>query len=513
MTIPANSPYRSSNFIKNPQHESLIRHTMSHPHDPIDITNPPQLPPRKRITVIFQRILHKLKMVFNRSGYRTPFIKAAIQIEAARSEKQKALAALINPPQKPAEKVDIANAQPLSDGKITTGQGEYILFHQLENGEMRKPSPEIFEKAYQLLLEHKPRTLAQQSMEACENRHALLNQALKRVDPSLQAVFVPKTLYELVFIRKIIGEDLKHNSICKRLSHLRNEEALEKADEVTRQQLISAQAADIAKRKCWHICFFKDEGDDQHEDLKKMAFRMNKVLLKTLKPSADGFTFKDIQEFGENELTFLKTFYKETQEKRARGERVVSDNYDGGPTTNFAQNLPYGGTTPMAISDENVAQIVRNALILDCSEHAKNSLFIFRGSKFYDDCITRNMKPYSLSYGTSLFAGCIFDGSATALYYMRSDFVDSAHAMSIPFDQVDSSPFFVPQTHTLAQLYGYGEIFHARTKAWADAQLTDIGGYQGFGEYSRDHLASNLSKEALEAAYKTYKAQAIQLRP
>ena len=85
--------------------------------------------------------------------------------------------------------------------------------------------------------------------------------------------------------------------------------------------------------------------------------------------------------------------------------------------------------------------------------------------------------------------------------------------MNIPFDQVDDSPFFVPQTHTLTQLYGYGEIFHARTKAWAGFPLEDIGGIKGIIAYSRDHLASDLSKEALEAAFKSYKDRAIQLAP
>lgn len=391
-------------------------------------------------------------------------------------------------------------------GTITTGQGEYIVFHQLENGETRQPTPKTFERAYQLLLAHQPRSLARQSMEACENRYALLNQALKRVDPSLQAAFVPKTLYELVFIRKIISEDLKHNSLCARVSPRVHEEALEDQDGFN-----STQAADIAKRKCWHICFFKDEGDDQHEGIKKIAFRMNKVLLKALKPSNDGFTFKDIQNFGENELTFLRTYYIETQEKKARGEHILWRNTDGGPATNFVQDKRYGGTFPMAIRDETVAQIVRNALTLDCSDRAKNSLFLYRGSNFEDDSLSDGAKPYSLSYGTSLFAGCIFDGGATAFYYMRSNFADSAHAVNISFDQIDCSPFFVPQTNTLTQLYGYGEMFHARTKAWAGAQLKDISGIQGEGDYSRDHLASDLSKEALEAAFESYKDRAIQI--
>ncbi|QLH35468.1 MAG: hypothetical protein HWD61_04365 [Parachlamydiaceae bacterium] len=37
---------------------------------------------------------------------------------------------------------------------------------------------------------------------------------LKEIDPTLEAVFIPRTLYELVFIRKCIQEDLKHKDIC-----------------------------------------------------------------------------------------------------------------------------------------------------------------------------------------------------------------------------------------------------------------------------------------------------------
>lgn len=134
----------------------------------------------------------------------------------------------------------------------------------------------------------------------------------------------------------------------------------------------------------------------------------------------------------------------------------------------------------MGIRNETDAQIIRDAIAFECSKIAVHSLFLYRGSDFQKDSassLPEQDKPYSLSYGSSLFAGCLYDGGATAFHYMRNE--KNAYAVPLAFHQLDDSPFFVPTTHPVAQLSGDGEIFHARTKAWKDFDLLKIGGMKG----------------------------------
>ena len=71
----------------------------------------------------------------------------------------------------------------------------------------------------------------------------------------------------------------------------------------------------------------------------------------------------------------------------------------------------------------------------------------------------------------------------------------------------------MPTTHTVAQLFGDGEIFHARTKAWKDFDVKKIGGMNiGANGHMRDHLTSNLSQIELNSQFKAYKNKALQLK-
>jgi len=184
-----------------------------------------------------------------------------------------------------------------------------------------------------------------------------------------------------------------------------------------------------------------------------------------------------------------------------------------GPTTNFGFESTKGSIKPMGIRNETDAQII-DAIALDCSKIAQHSLFLYRGADLQKDsisCWSDKDTPYSLSYGSSLFAGCLYDGGATAFHYMRNR--RNAYAIAVPFDQLNDSPFFIPTTHTVAQLFGDGETFHARTKAWKDFDMEKIGGMNiGANGHMRDHLKSNLSKEALNTQFKTYKNKAFQLK-
>ena len=413
----------------------------------------------------------------------------------------------------------------ISPDKITMGQGEYVVFHKLPSGEKKQLSPETFEQVYKILIQYSPSALmnsdSEKASEDCTNRYELIKAKLKEIDPTLEAVFVPRTLYELIFIRKCIQEDLKHKDICPQLDPFSHKITLQtfKGDEDKYQEFLKEDAHEKAQRKCWHLCYFTDAGDNDHSGVKDVAYRLNKVMLKAFDPSSEGFTYQEFSVFAEKEIEFLKAHYKkglETIEKLRKGEKVedISSCSTPGPTTNFGFESTRGSIKPMGIRNETDAQIIKDAIALDCSKVAQKSFFLYRGADFQKDstsCWSDKDKPYSLSYGTSLFAGCLYDGGATAFHYMRNG--QNAYAVPVPFDQLNDSPFYVPTSHTVAQLFGDGEIFHARTKAWKSFDVKKIVGMNmGANWHVREHLKSNLNQNELTAKFQEYKNKAVQLK-
>lgn len=425
----------------------------------------------------------------------------------------------------PESLINRASHLEISPDKITMGQGEYIVFHKLPDGTKRDLSPETFEHAYQTLVDYSPAALmnsgSPQASEKCANRYELIKEKLKEIDPTLETVFIPRTLYELIFIKKCINEDLKHNSICTFQSPIFHQMNLDffGADQQKYEDHLKRNATIRKERKCWHLCYFKDGGDNEHPGVKEVAYRLNRTMVKAFDPSIEGFTHQEFSAFAEKEIAFLSAHYRdsiETIEKRRRGERVeeIADCIKPSPTNNFGFESSRGSVKPMGIRHETDAQMIRDAIALDCSQIAQHSLFIYRGADFQKDSTSSwsdQNTAYSLSYGASLFAGCLYDGGATAFYYMRNG--KNGYAIPVPFDQLNSSPFYVPTTHTVAQLFGDGEIFHARTKAWRGFDVKRIGGIN-MGENSlvRGHLKSDLSQDELTRQFREYKKKAIQLK-
>jgi hypothetical protein len=406
------------------------------------------------------------------------------------------------------------------DLKVTAGQGEYVVFHQLPSGEKRQVSQETFEKVFPIFLKYSPAALRS---EQVANRYDLLKAEIKELDTSLEAVFIPRTLYELVFIRKCIQEDLKHESFCKLLKRRYHTIDLDyfEGDQVQYNNFLEKKEKIQKERKCWHLCYFNDVGNNDDPGVKKVAHRLNKVIVKQFNPTNEGFTHNDFSKLAEGEIKFLKALYKfgsETMEKIDKGKTFdmkIMDCNKISPTQNFAYESDHGSIRRMGIRDETDAQIIKKAIELECSKVAQHSLFIFRGTNIHQDSVTCRHeidRPYSISYGSSLFAGCIFDGGGTAFYYMRNK--RDAYAIPIPFDQLNHSPFFVPTTHTVVQLLCEGEIFHARTKAWKGFDVNRLGGIErvGINARKRDHLQSELSKEEFVKQFQAYKNSAVQLK-
>lgn len=406
---------------------------------------------------------------------------------------------------------DIAN----SPQKITMGQGEYIVFHKLPNNERKEMSRETYEQVYEILLKNAPTAIinsgCDQAMDQCVNRYERIKTSVKNLDPSLEVVFVPRTLYELIFIRQCIDEDIKGNEICRMLDPFNHP-----IKHVSRcspfYELAKENTKYMADRQCWHLAYFGDAGDNKDQGVKDVAYRLNEVMINTLSPAASGLTQQDLSIHVENEIKYLKNHYQHVQDLLDKKMPTILKCDFGGPTTNFGYGWDSSGRGiyPMGIRDDVDAQIIRNAVQLDCSKIAETSFLLYRGSKLDTDSVSRGGIPYSLSYGTSVFAGCLFDGGATAYHYLRNREND-AYAIPVPFDQLNDSPFYIPPTHTIAQLFGKGETFHCRTKGWQGC--VSIGGSYN-GDELLNFLTTNLklTKQDHVAQFQSYKNKAIRLK-
>jgi hypothetical protein len=406
------------------------------------------------------------------------------------------------------------------------GQGEYIVFHKLENNEKRELDEETFEQVYAILNEFSPAAImnrgSEKATEESMNRYEIIRSKVKEIDSTLEIVFVPRTLHELIFIRECINEDLKLGKVCefqdKSLGGL--ELDLKRENEEIYNEWIVKKEIKQKERKCWHLCCFEGVGDDNHAGVKKVAFRLNQIVIDTLQPSEDGFTHLEISKKAGKEIEFLKTYYlkvSEDLEKISKGEKIsiISSCVLQGPTTTFGSESIRGGIKPMGIRNDWDAQIILNAIALECSKIAEKSFLLYRGSNFKEDSVVEGGEgdwTKSLSYGSSLFAGVIFDGGATAFHYIRNE-KNNGYVVSVPFDQLNRSPFFIPPTNFISQLFAHGEMFHGRTKAWKDCENGKIQGIvlDDYGSKNKSHI-SELDKEDFIKEFEMYKDQAIQLK-
>lgn len=316
------------------------------------------------------------------------------------------------------------------------------------------------------------------------------------IDSDLEITFLPRTLYELMLIRECIEEDLREGEICEgvltdvqRLLHYPkfkssiygkslgllgtphqfDSEGKTKEEKMALRERLRKY---MQARNCWHICCFDDAGDEKTEEVKTIAFRINQVAVKKLPISTIGhLSYQKISQLVEQELDYFRTYFQNAKKiwKERRKGKNTSMMVRSGPAVSFAAANDCG-TMATGICDDNQSRIIRNVIALECSQIARKAFFIYRGAQIKMD----SNLGHSLSYGTSLFAGIMFDVNATAYHFMRKA-ANAAFAVQIPFEKIKESPFYVPLTHPICQIFGIGELFHARSKVGNDFDTTPSG--------------------------------------
>lgn len=373
-----------------------------------------------------------------------------------------------------------------TDTKIRNGYGEFIAYHEKEG--IKSPlNKKEFKKAYDILNRF---TASKLNSNDYESRHLkILNCVKNEISQDCKIVFIPRTLCELILVRKCLEEENKNHGCLVRdinIDILKNNVVAITDDKI---KYIFRDAIPIKKvkewiktNKCWHRCYFNNAGNNQHPDVEKIAYKFHKEILKNPKFQKvnNDFSFNDLLSYTKREL----------------------------------QNIHNYNWLIKTGEDE---KLILKCITIECSQISQRSVLLYRGANFsQDNCKSKlTHAPYSLSYGTGLFAGYLYESNygvngAMAFDYMHKDSND-AYVSTVSVDDFHTSPVYVPGTNTYCQFAGYGEIFHARSKGWKSFDIQKMRGFQQ-GEIRRNHLISSLTEKELTTKFDQIKKNSILLK-
>ena len=162
----------------------------------------------------------------------------------------------------------------------------------------------------------------------------------------------------------------------------------------------------------------------------------------------------------------------------------------------------------MRVFSEDHISLIDSALEVDSSEEMQTHLPLWRGGIMREpsDYDLANKaselfkETHSLSFGSSLFAGALYDHTATAYRYMK-DIHRDAYYFRIPVLKGMGDAFIYPMESGLCQLYRRGELFHPRTKVPSGENIGECTGIANSHLLDRRKLAelqSSLEREELE---------------
>jgi hypothetical protein len=387
----------------------------------------------------------------------------------------------------------------IPEGIIKTGYGEYYVFDLTGS----KISKDTYEIVYQIFDRYSLAGIVNSASpdeniyDIADNRFHIIRDQVKTINQNLEIGFIPRVLYELIFIRKCIKEDIREGNRCDyaykgaQKAINKNPEAAEEIKSIT------------ATRKCWHLKSYPDEYDNQDECIINYSYRLNNAIVKTLKPKPEGFTFLELQQKVVNEINYLENFYNTCTED-------YKQFFIDGKGESLTLNLSPEANAFMGIKSQSDAQILLNALAIECSEVARTSFLLYRGATGNDSIISakNENESYRLSYGTGLYAGCVYDSDATAFYYMLKEDA-KAFVIPVPFEMLNTSVFYIPPTNTMTQLLGTGEHFHAVTKKWKGAMYwLDCSSERKNPKV----VESDLDKNEFSEMFEIFSLKAIQLK-
>jgi hypothetical protein len=133
-----------------------------------------------------------------------------------------------------------------------------------------------------------------------------------------------------------------------------------------------------------------------------------------------------------------------------------------------------------------------------------NLIILYRGYAGYKFNITKDDKPHSNSFNTSIINGIVYDKTANTYNFMKPGcnkmfLLIKKHFYNDKSNEDDI--FFIPPIHPFLLLYGAGEYWHARSKLYnGPSYYTE--GESGLSAIPSDFIVSRLNKEELDRKFK-----------
>jgi phosphate/sulfate permease len=388
---------------------------------------------------------------------------------------------------------------------IKNGAGEFIV----SKGDRENLTPEEYEKAFEILEKYSPAHF-HQDVNFKIREELILEELKKKIDLSCQITFIPRTLYDIIAIQKVLKEALdapnealnrdEEQTECQRFLRFKgaqfefSNEAIIINKKFFSPETYQGEDPDFSMIADKHKeCPCKNHGVRSAEYvsyLKKStehtAHKINKIFLEKI--TSQQLNFSELKEMTKKEIKAIKESIEKNKKSIGNQECALK---------NIKKIIP-----------KILDGVVENALELECSEVALKNTFLFRGANIAHDS-PFNLKlrrEQSLSYGTSLFAGIFKDVGATSMSYMHGQ--NDAFALHISFSQIASAPFHVKLEHPLEQLWGKGEWFHSRSKVSSARQMTDfihgVSGDDADCSYKKNKIISTLSLNELVKKIKHY---------
>ncbi|GAB4225699.1 MAG: hypothetical protein Tsb0021_00850 [Chlamydiales bacterium] len=388
---------------------------------------------------------------------------------------------------------------------ISNGYGDYIVYKKGKDGEKVFIGQDSYNQVYPVLLKYSCSSFEktndkEQWIERFRKREDAILSEIKNIDPDLTITFLPSVLRQLMLVRECIEEDNREESLCEIFQpgtvSILHYPRFGLPRGFNEEQTLEAQKElknDLKKRNCWHLCFFNDAGNQDCNEVKETAFKLNQVATEKLAGHSDFLRYEDISRLLENEIDFFKSHYakglQDSEKERRDLMRKASHGSNPGPFINFGSE----NNLSCAIRNEEDAQLMRNIAALECSEDAKSHVFIYRGAEGEDFpyCLDKPDKPYAISYGSHFMDGSVFDPKASSIHYAMKRNL-KAFAIKIPYEDLEESPFDVPSEGDICGAFGKGEVFHARTRAWEG--VTEIPERIMDGEKRWEHLKSSIPR-------------------
>lgn len=408
------------------------------------------------------------------------------------------------------------------EGVIKNGYGEYLVYRKDQQGNKAA----ITEKEYESIFE----VIETARKEVPADRHAYLEAKIQeKLGKEVRISFIPRNLYELIFLHECLQEDIEQGQ-CSNARELGITMGLQRPLKEEGGKLYGAKIPSLQEGKeiidrgikqgFWQLCIFDDqdhedgfkkinENDYRMAHLVKVAAKLNEVALGKLKGQAEGYTYSDIAQSQKNEVAFFRSLTEKNSENHAKANiRVFTIASLALRFRNEQHPINGHDLYPLGIRNERDEEILNKATQLECSAESVNHLVLYRGAKFDSDELMRKKSNYSaqspvlpntLSYGTSLYGGALYDGGATAAFYMRKNHVD-AQAFLVPLKEqlAGTTPFHAYIVNPLISLAAHGEVFHARSKLWKMPEEAKVLGFVGIAEYKYN---------AIKACVKTEKTQ------